>query len=106
MKVFESLKEVKHQQLSLEQNTTSLIRQFILPDLPAQFISIFSAHAKLSFIATDESKTSDLLIQMGCLEALARGYTEHAESFANKMVITKLCKLLKSKKSAIFLKAA
>ena len=57
-------------------------------------------------MATDDSNTHDLWRQMKCLHVLATNCIEHAESFANKMVITKLCGLLKSKNSAIFLEAS
>ena len=92
--------------LSLMQITSNLIRNFVLDKTPAKLILLFSYHIKLSFIGTPESDYREIYEQLNCLEVLAQKKIDHILKFASKQVIAKLCGLLKSKNSDIFMKAA
>ena len=93
-------------QLSLMQTTSNLIKHFILDETPPKLILLFSYQIKLSFLGTPESDEIGIIEQMHALEVLAKKKIEHALKFASKQVIAKLCGLLKSKNSDIFMKAA
>lgn len=98
--------ELGQDQLSLMQTTSNLIKHFILDETPAKLILLFSYQINLSFLETPESDEIGIIEQMHSLEVLARKKIEHILKFASKQVIAKLCGLLKSKNSDIFMRAA
>ena len=98
--------QLNQDQLGLMQTTSNLIRHFVLDETPAKLILLFSHQIQLSFIGTPESDITAIYEQMQCLEVLAKKKLDHILKFASKQVIAKLCGLLKSKNSDIFMKAA